>query len=215
MIMLPILVRNKKMSFVKRQFNLSKNDDAVLSLLKAQDINVCLTVDDIIANAQQRAQNILDEALEQAEHIRQQAEKEANEQALLVRQEIEQEAWRELNQLIAELNQQKEKLWDDIEKSATVVLNEALLQFMGQAEHQEKAQVLVRQLVKVQRQSHNGTLLCSPELFDSVKTVLDQQKILHWHAVTDSNLLSGEISLVTGMGSFRCSWQSLCEQLTS
>lgn len=202
------------MAFVKRQINLSEHNDALVSLLKAKDLDVCLNAEDIITSAQQRAQQILDEAAAQAEQIRQLAQEEAEEQAFFMRQEVEQQAWRELNTLLAELNQQKEALWDDIEHSATAVLNDALQQFMGQTGLEEKAQLLVQQLVKVQRQAQKGTLVCSPVLQNAVNEALIKQGLQHWQVSADPMADQEEISLVTDMGSFRCSWQSICEQLT-
>lgn len=203
------------MSFVKRKINLPTHQNTVLNLLKSKDLEACISAENLIWRAQKHAQDLVDSAREEAAKIRQQAQDEVAQQALEVRLKVEQAVWQECNALLGELNTEKEVLWNNIEQSATLVLNEALRKFMDDVSTNEKAYSLVRQLVKVHRQPKKGVLACSGELLESILNALDRHSIMHWEVVADPTLLEGELFLSTEQGGFRCSWDSIREGLMS
>lgn len=202
------------MAFVKRQITLPTNRETIFSLMKAEDLGLCLSANDILEDAREKARQLVEEAQIQATQILQEANEEAAHMSIQQRQEVEQQVWEEANRLLTALQNEKDALWEDIEQSATEVLNEALLLFMGQVDHREKIHILIQQLVKGQKSAEKSTLSCSHQLFDTVRTVLDEQQIVHWDLVADSALQESELVLNAEMGYFRCSWESIYAQLT-
>ncbi|WP_110186388.1 HrpE/YscL family type III secretion apparatus protein [Pokkaliibacter plantistimulans] len=202
--------------FVRRRISLQSAEDlALLPVITARQLQLCTTVEQITARAEQQAALLLEQAELQAESLLGEARAQAAVLAEQARAQAQEEVWQEANGLLQTLQQQRDALWDEVEQVAEQLVQSALQAVLGDMSAELRGQSLVRQLVATQRQAVPAVLRCTTALQPVLEQALQQQRVRHWQLETDPFVADDSVILETDAGVFRCSWSAICEQLNS
>ncbi|QHC49837.1 hypothetical protein EKK97_09800 [Billgrantia tianxiuensis] len=149
--------------FVTRRIDLNGAQELALgALIKAERLELCLTVERILARAKEQAEELMADAEQQAQRRLDAAQQRAVEVVEQARRETEQRVWQEAEALLDGLRRAEQELWAEVERHAEQVLQAALTALLGDIDSRQRIQVLVRRLVEAQREPASATLYCSP-----------------------------------------------------
>ena len=201
--------------FVTRRIDSNGAQELALgSLIKAERLELCLTVEQILARAHERAAVLVAEAEQQAQRLIEAAERRAAELAEQARLESERRVWKEADVLLEGLRRVEQELRAEVERHAEQVLQAALTALLGDIDSRQRIQVLVRRLVEAQREPVSATLYCAPERQECVRTVVEDEHLSRWRIMADPRLATDQLVLETDAGMFRCCWSTIAGALS-
>lgn len=201
--------------FIKRRIALSGTEELALDpLIKAERLELCLSVEQILARANAQAAALVVDAERRAQQLIEAAEQQGAELAEQARLEAEQEVWRQADALLGGLRRAEQELWEEVEHHAEQVLQAALTTLLGEVAPQQRMQVLMRQLVDAQRQLSAATLYCTAEQQECVQSVLESEHLARWRVLPDPRLTADQLVLETDTGVFRCAWSAISDALS-
>ncbi len=201
--------------FVKRRVTLPGAEELALSsLIKAERLGLCLSVEAVLGRAEERAAALMTDAEEQAQGLLEEARQRGEVLAEQARMDAERQVWQQADTLLEGLRQAEQGLWQDVERHAEQVLRSALATLLGEVAPQQRVQALMRQLVDAQRQLSSATLYCAPEQQACVQDAVESEHLGRWRVLPDPRLAVDQLMLETDSGVFRCSWLALFDALS-
>ena len=129
------------------------------------------------------------------------------------RTEAEAEFWRRANALLADWERDRQLQRERLVTEVQALLRDTLSELLGSCSAQERAFVLVRQLVNSQTRPVRATLRCAVDVHLHIDAWLLQQGLEHWQLERDEGLADGTLWLSTEQGDFSLDWQALCDRL--
>jgi type III secretion protein L len=201
--------------FVTRRIDLNGAQELALgALIKAERLELCLTVERILARAHEQAEAVVAAAEQEAQRRLDAAQQRAVEVVEQARRETEQRVWQEAEALLDGLRRAEQELWAEVERHAEQVLQAALMALLGDIDSRQRIQVLVRRLVEAQRELVSATLYCTPERQECVRTVVEDEHLSRWRIMADPRLATDQLVLETDAGVFRCCWSAIAGALS-
>lgn len=201
--------------FVKRRIALPGAEELTLGpLIKAEQLGLCLAVEQVLGRADERATALMSDVEEQAKRLLEEAQQQGEVLAEQARLEAERQVWQQADALLDGLRRAEQGLWEEVERHAEQVLRAALATLLGEVAPQQRVQALMRQLVDSQRQLSSATLYCAPEQQECVQDVLESEHLGRWRVLPDPRLAVDQLVLETDSGVFRSSWSALSDALS-
>ncbi|GGM31244.1 type III secretion system stator protein SctL [Pseudomonas asuensis] len=153
-----------------------------------------------------RAQEVLDQALQQADLIRAKAVEEGQQQ---VDQTIG-EFWNIANAFLQTLEAEREAFRRDILISVEELLNLSLSRLLDDTDLPERIRALLRDLAQSQSVDMVATLNCHPDLAESVSQWLSHSRFAAlWRIESDASMPLAALRLSHATGAFEVDWDSL------
>lgn len=156
-----------------------------------------------------RAQQVIDRAREQAARLLEQASDTAEARVL----EAQAHFWAQAGTLLQAWEAQRQAMWEQIETSATRLVNEALHRLLDEVPEPARVAALVRQLAEGQRAPSAATLHCHPDDLPAVVRSLGEQASAPWTPQADAGIARHQVRLHTPGGLYQLDWPSAVHAL--
>lgn len=158
-----------------------------------------------LAEARQ-AQDVLALAEQQADQIRAQAHEDAQ---VHIEQAVG-EFWAGANAFLQSLEEEREAFRDQALGAVEQLLNQALSRLLDAAELPERTRVLLRELAASQPVAAVATLTCHSALLDTVHTWLAESRFARlWDVQSNDTLPTHSLTLIHASGTFDVDWHTL------
>lgn len=187
-----------------RPISLLDDCDIRGNVLRAEHIVDHQHAQDIIAVAQQQANNMLLAAEQQAQQ--------EMEQHL---QEYQAQFWQQANILLEGWQQQRQQEQQQLVTLAEQLLNQTMRQLLGDFTSEQRFSALLQQLLKQHSHQQQATLYCASVQQQAIAEWLAQQPQLVWQLNSDKQLFPDQLRLVTQQGELHVDWPTMYQQLTS
>ncbi|MBT2298554.1 type III secretion system stator protein SctL [Pseudomonas fluorescens] len=183
----------------RRSLTLSRHQTPLDSaVVRREALEQRVQADQLLEQAEQRAQSIIRDAQDTAQTLRQHAAEEARA-----------EVWRQAEGVLGAWQQQREAMWEAIIEHADGVLQRALQQLLGEVPDSARIQGVLRQLAACQRHDEAAVVHCHPDWLDRVSARLASTQDCQWSVRADPLLASDTLCLRSDQGSFVLGWQAL------
>lgn len=164
-------------------------------ILRREHLDDARRAHDVLVQARQQAQRMLDEAEQEA------------------RYQIEQavgQFWAEANAFVQGLEEERETFRREALSSVEQLLNQALSRLLDTASLPERTRALLRDLAASQPIASVATLNCHPDLAPAVDEWLAQSRFAQvWEVQCNSTLSAETVTLSHASGAFEVDWNRL------
>lgn len=161
----------------------------------------------------QQAQNILAQAERKAQMILDDADQQRQAQWMASRQQAELAFWQQADPVLAAWQQQYQRLEAQVVEVMDAVLVQALEQLVGEVPEPARLTALLRQLLRVKSADELGDLYCHPLQHEQIATWLEQRPHLAWQLYVDEALPTTCLKLLTAHGELHLDWQQAVQRL--
>ncbi|WP_223536956.1 type III secretion system stator protein SctL [Pseudomonas sp. GL-B-16] len=164
-------------------------------ILRREHLNDVRRADDLLAQARQQAQRILDEAEQEARH---QVERATG------------QFWADANTFLQDLEEERKAFRREALDTVDHLLNEAMTRLLDDASLPERIRALLRDLSASQPIASAATLSCHPELAPTVQDWLEQSRFAQLWQVQPNNAMPSETLVLShASGAFEVDWNTL------
>lgn len=184
----------------RRKIELHKDRSGLpLVLIPKETLLDCGHANQLLARAQAQAEKLLRQAQEDREVLLEQT-----------RLEFQEQAQDQLNQL----EREHQTMCDDLEHSATLLVNQAIRCLLEETPPIQRVAVLLKQLLATQMPPVKATLLFHPQDRNHIEPWMNNHQELPWTLRPDDMLETQKMVLETEEGDFRIDWDSMLATLS-
>lgn len=171
----------------------------------------------VIAQAQlliqQQGQDVLQQARERAQALLEEAERQAEARLLCAQQGVERAFWHQAEPLLLSWQQQYQQLEAQVLEVMESVMTQALGQLLTEVPEPQRLAALLRQLLRAKTRDEQGSLCCHPAQQEAIADWLHGHPHLSWQLQPDESLAADSLKLVTAHGELHLDWQQAVHQL--